>query len=132
METKILDVSLVLKLLPTLKHVINVNSQKQFHRTMNETESEALASSFFSFSFVGAGVQTKHATYQIVLPIIYLYCFKGMCGWVYPCYYINLCPRKPYIPVLSHTHTHARTHARTHTHTHIFFAFSHKTFSDVM
>ncbi len=23
------------------------------------------------------GVPTKHATYQIVLPIIYLYCFKG-------------------------------------------------------
>ncbi len=27
---------------------------------------------------------TKHATYQIVLPIIYLHCFKGKgrCGWV--------------------------------------------------
>ncbi len=25
----------------------------------------------------GAGVPTKHATYQIVLPIIYLHCFKG-------------------------------------------------------
>jgi len=24
-----------------------------------------------------AGVPTKHATYQIVLPIIYVYCFKG-------------------------------------------------------
>ncbi len=29
-----------------------------------------------------AGVPTKHATYQIVLPIIYLHCFKGKgrCG----------------------------------------------------
>ncbi len=25
----------------------------------------------------GAGVPTKHATYQIVLQIIYVYCFKG-------------------------------------------------------
>ncbi len=25
----------------------------------------------------GAGVPTNHATYQIVLPIIYVYCFKG-------------------------------------------------------
>ncbi len=24
-----------------------------------------------------AGVPTKHATYQIVLPILYVYCFKG-------------------------------------------------------
>ncbi len=24
-----------------------------------------------------AAVPTKHATYQIVLPIIYVYCFKG-------------------------------------------------------
>ncbi len=31
-----------------------------------------------------AGVPTKHATYQIVLPIIYLHCFKGKgrCGRV--------------------------------------------------
>ncbi len=31
-----------------------------------------------------AGVPTKHATYQIVLPIIYLHCFKGKgrCGQV--------------------------------------------------
>ncbi len=29
-----------------------------------------------------AGVPTKRATYQIVLPIIYLYCFKGKCGRV--------------------------------------------------
>ncbi len=30
------------------------------------------------------GVPTKHATYQIVLPIIYVYCFKGKgrCGRV--------------------------------------------------
>ncbi len=27
--------------------------------------------------FTCAGVQTKHATYQIVLPIIYVYSFKG-------------------------------------------------------
>ncbi len=47
-----LDVSLVVKLLPTLKHVINVNSQTKFHRTMNENESDAQASSFF---FLGAG-----------------------------------------------------------------------------
>ncbi len=26
---------------------------------------------------VTSGVPTKHATYQIVLPIIYVYCFKG-------------------------------------------------------
>ncbi len=26
---------------------------------------------------LGPGVPTKHATYQIVLPIIYLHCFKG-------------------------------------------------------
>ncbi len=25
----------------------------------------------------GAGVPSNHATYQIVLPIIYVYCFKG-------------------------------------------------------
>ncbi len=25
----------------------------------------------------GVTLPTKHATYQIVLPIIYLYCFKG-------------------------------------------------------
>ncbi len=27
--------------------------------------------------FTCAGVQTKHATYQILLPIIYMYSFKG-------------------------------------------------------
>ncbi len=50
-EHGILDVSLVVKLLPTLKHVINVNSQKMFHRTMNETESDARALSFFLLLF---------------------------------------------------------------------------------
>ncbi len=38
---------MLMNLLPTLEHVINVNSQKKFHRTMNETESDAQASSFF-------------------------------------------------------------------------------------
>ncbi len=41
-------VSLVVKLLPTLKHVINVYSQKKFHWTMKEAESDARISSFFS------------------------------------------------------------------------------------
>ncbi len=26
---------------------------------------------------MSTGVPSKHATYQIVLPIIYVYCFKG-------------------------------------------------------
>ncbi len=42
--------SLVVKFLPTLKHVINVNSPKKFHRTMNETESDAQASYFDFFA----------------------------------------------------------------------------------
>ncbi len=32
---------------------------------------------FISVLIWWAGVPTKHATYQIVLPIIYVYCFKG-------------------------------------------------------
>ncbi len=47
LSERLIDVSLVVKLLPTLKHVINVNSQTKFHRTMNENESDAQASSFF-------------------------------------------------------------------------------------
>ncbi len=27
--------------------------------------------------FLSTGLPTKHATYQIVLPMIYFYCFKG-------------------------------------------------------
>ncbi len=40
-------VSLVVKLLPTLKHIINVYNQKKFHWTMKEAESDARISSFF-------------------------------------------------------------------------------------
>ncbi len=47
------DALLVVKLLPTLKHVINVNSQKKFHRVMNVPESDAwfFILGFFSFFF---------------------------------------------------------------------------------
>ncbi len=41
-------VSLVVKLLPILKHVINVYSQKKFHWTMKEAKSDARISSFLS------------------------------------------------------------------------------------
>ncbi len=51
---RILDVSLVVKLLPTLKHVINVNRQKKFHRTTNEIERYAQAS-YLVVCFFGIG-----------------------------------------------------------------------------
>ncbi len=36
----------------------------------------------------------------------------------YPCYYTNLCPRKPQKPVHTHTHTHTHRLTLSHTHTH--------------
>ncbi len=48
---RILDALVMVKLLPTLKQVINVNNQKKFYRFMNVPESDAQASSLFIFFF---------------------------------------------------------------------------------
>ncbi len=73
-KQRILDALVVVKLLPTLKHVINVNNQKSFHRIMNVPESDARVSSFY---FLGAGLLMSfhgHSCPSIMIICMYKHC----------------------------------------------------------
>ncbi len=59
---------------PALKS-ISVFSAKNL--TVNDASGVIILSAAAEDNIWCAGVPTKHATYQIVLPIIYLHCFKG-------------------------------------------------------